>query len=219
MTKYIAHRGASKKFIENTYYAFKYAYESSFDGCECDIRITKDQAFIVYHDEHLLRLNQVNKSIKSLTLLEILSNQYQDGQRIMTLEYLLHLHANYNKTLLIEVKDALSIDEMTYLYKLLSSINIEKIKIISFHLDVIIFFKQYLSVMYLKDELDEKDIHKLIELDIRTINLNIQYYHQSKHDMYKKYQFDISYWTVDDKRLYPFLEKEEVHFITTNIVK
>ena len=42
MMKYIAHRGASKRYIENTYKAFKYAFESSFDGCECDIRITRD---------------------------------------------------------------------------------------------------------------------------------------------------------------------------------
>jgi glycerophosphoryl diester phosphodiesterase len=218
MMKYIAHRGASKRYIENTYEAFRYAFESSFDGCECDIRITKDHAFIVYHDKDLLRLNQMKDKVSDLDLVSIQKHRYSDGQMIMTLEQLLDLKSQFNKYLLIEVKDNLSIEELKDLYQIVRKVDLRLIKIISFHLKVVLFFKGYMDVMYLKDDLNENEIFELKKLDILAVNLNIDFYHPLKHLRYIESNLSVSYWTVDDETRQKILEKEEVEFLTTNIV-
>jgi glycerophosphoryl diester phosphodiesterase len=124
MMKYIAHRGASKRYIENTYKAFKYAFESSFDGCECDNRITRDHAFIVYHDKDLLRLNNSKQQIKDLNLVDIQQYVYSDGQEMLTLQQLLELQSQFKKILLIEIKDELTRNEMESLNRMLQQVDL-----------------------------------------------------------------------------------------------
>lgn len=218
MMKYIAHRGASKRYIENTFEAFKYAFESSFDGCECDVRITKDQAFIVYHDKDFLRLNQLNHRVSELNLYEIQPYLYSDGQRILTLHQLLDLKSRYRKYLLIEIKDKLTVDDMNALLLILKKFDLTFIKIISFHLEVIRYFKNEIDVMYLKDELNEKEIIAIQQLDIHSVNLNIACYHPTRHSLYIQSNLKVSYWTVDDVMIQNKLQNEEVQFLTTNIV-
>jgi glycerophosphoryl diester phosphodiesterase len=217
--KYIAHRGASQRYIENTYQAFKYAFETSFDGCECDIRITKDHGFIVYHDENLFRLNHINRNIRDLTLFEIKQIFYDDEQPIMTLEILLDLHQKYDKLIFIEIKDNLPFDDMEKLYKLLSTFDESKMILISFHLEVLLYFKMYFNVMYLKDDLDQFEINRLKSFGIQMVNLNVKYYNKKMHQHYVISNLFVSYWTVDDKATQTMLKKEEVVFLTTNHVE
>ena len=54
MIKIIAHRGASGLAPENTLGAFKIAIELGADMIELDIRPTKDQKAIVFHDKKLI---------------------------------------------------------------------------------------------------------------------------------------------------------------------
>ena len=50
-----AHRGASKDFPEHTKQAYLAAIEQGADGFECDLRLTKDQELICWHDSNTLR--------------------------------------------------------------------------------------------------------------------------------------------------------------------
>lgn len=51
-TKYIAHRGYSAKYFENSYEAFEQAAKNSFfQGIETDVYITKDGQYVCCHDE------------------------------------------------------------------------------------------------------------------------------------------------------------------------
>lgn len=219
MMKFIAHRGASQRYIENTYQAFKYAFESSFDGCECDIRITKDHKFIVYHDENLFRLHRIKTNIRDLNVFDIKKIYYDDGQPILTLETLLVLHQHYHKWIFIEIKDNLTGDQMNQLSQLLIKFDGSKMILISFHLEVVVYFKQYFKVMYLKDQLDSFEIERLQSLDIQMVNLNINYFDKKKHQHFVRSHLLVSYWTVDDQAMQTLLNKEEVLFLTTNIVE
>ena len=49
------HRGNAKFFRENTIEAFKSAKEIGFNYLETDLRITKDDQIITFHDPNLLR--------------------------------------------------------------------------------------------------------------------------------------------------------------------
>lgn len=217
--RYIAHRGASNKFIENTYDAFKYAFESSIDGCECDLRITRDHQFIVYHDENLLRLNHLNAKIKDMNLNEIKNLRYDNHQRIMTFRELLHMKKNYRKLLFIEVKDFLTFKELELLSHHLTKEDVTLIKIISFHLEVITYFKDVIDVMYLKDQLTLNDIKKLKTLKIKDVNLNVNNFNKKNHQRYLNEGLNISYWTVDDPAMQRILSEKEVQFLTTNMVE
>ena len=49
------HRGNAKSFRENTIEAFQSAKEIGFNYLETDLRITKDDKIITFHDPDLLR--------------------------------------------------------------------------------------------------------------------------------------------------------------------
>ena len=66
-----AHRGASKDFPEHTKQAYLAAIEQGADGFECDLRLTKDQELICWHDSNTLRATGQKVKISSSTLDEL----------------------------------------------------------------------------------------------------------------------------------------------------
>lgn len=70
----IAHRGYhnNKKGIpENSVLAFKKAIDNNY-LIELDVRLTKDKKLVVFHDDNLKRVCDVNKRVKDLTYRELL---------------------------------------------------------------------------------------------------------------------------------------------------
>lgn len=55
MTQFIAHRGLSGRFPENTHIAFNAAWAAGCDGIELDIQVTKDGKVAVIHDPDTAR--------------------------------------------------------------------------------------------------------------------------------------------------------------------
>lgn len=53
--KFIAHRGLSGRFPENTHVAFNAAWAADCDGIELDIQVTRDGKVIVIHDPDTVR--------------------------------------------------------------------------------------------------------------------------------------------------------------------
>lgn len=66
-----AHRGASGYAPENTLPAFQLAVDMNADGIECDIHFSKDEHFIVCHDETVDRTSNGTGTISEMTLAEI----------------------------------------------------------------------------------------------------------------------------------------------------
>ena len=58
-----AHRGASTDFPEGSLAAYEAAISQGADGFECDVRLTKDQQIICYHDSNTNRLTGVDLEI------------------------------------------------------------------------------------------------------------------------------------------------------------
>ncbi len=52
----LGHRGYRAKFPENTILAFGKACEYEADGIECDVQKTKDNEYIIFHDDELSRV-------------------------------------------------------------------------------------------------------------------------------------------------------------------
>lgn len=88
----IAHRGARQEAPENTLASFKRAAELGFNWIEFDVRLTKDEGLIIFHDDNLDRTTQgsglvIDHTLTQLKQLEAgswFSPQFSD-QKIPTL--------------------------------------------------------------------------------------------------------------------------------------
>ncbi|HWK24522.1 MAG TPA: glycerophosphodiester phosphodiesterase [Ureibacillus sp.] len=67
----LAHRGGSRLAPEHTMLAFEKANSLGVDGFEIDIRLTKDEEIVVFHDETVDRTSDGTGSIKDFTLNEL----------------------------------------------------------------------------------------------------------------------------------------------------
>ena len=98
--KIYAHRGSSIAHPELTMAAYKAAVDEGADGFECDVRITKDNQLVLWHDADMQRVAGNPARIADSTLKEIKSHY----QQTITLDELLILARDNKKELAIETK-------------------------------------------------------------------------------------------------------------------
>ena len=107
----IGHRGSAGTKPENSCAAFKEAIKYKVDMIELDVRFTKDDKLVVFHDEDLNRICGSNEKVSELTLKELkkydigshFSYDYI-GEKIMTLQEVINL---------VGVKTGLNIEAKT----------------------------------------------------------------------------------------------------------
>src|SRR6185369_17560544 len=66
----IVHRGASSIAPENTLEAYAAAIDYGADGCEVDLRLTRDGVIVMFHDDMLDHLTESFGDISELTFHE-----------------------------------------------------------------------------------------------------------------------------------------------------
>lgn len=64
---HFAHRGGAYEFEENTLFAFRSSYEKGIRGFELDVRMTKDGALVVLHDDSLDRTHHGSGPVEHLS--------------------------------------------------------------------------------------------------------------------------------------------------------
>lgn len=80
----LAHRGGSHLAPEQTMAAFKNAAELGVDGFEIDIRLTKDEEIVVFHDEYVDRTSEGSGRIADMTLAQL--QELNFGHQFVDLE-------------------------------------------------------------------------------------------------------------------------------------
>ena len=85
------HRGAGNLAPENTIKSFRKAIELKADFIEFDILETKDGKIVVCHDEEISRLTGHHGFVRDLTLEELKSFDFGDGEKIPTFEELIEV--------------------------------------------------------------------------------------------------------------------------------
>jgi|SaaInlStandDraft_6_1057023.scaffolds.fasta_scaffold04380_3 glycerophosphoryl diester phosphodiesterase len=93
------HRGNEIDYMENTMDSF---INCKYYGIETDVRLTKDNKIVLYHDNNLLRLFNINKNIKDLNYDE--ANKYCNYSLVL-LKDLLDLVKKTNKKLILDIKE------------------------------------------------------------------------------------------------------------------
>ena len=109
----LAHRGFSGKYPENSPLAFRKAVEeTSADGFESDVHITKDGKLIIFHDASVERTSNGTGFIKDHTYEEMLELDIGSwkspefaGQHIWTFDQLLDFCDETNMLLNMELKN------------------------------------------------------------------------------------------------------------------
>lgn len=72
-TRFIAHRGLSGLFPENTVLAYREAVKAGYWGIECDVRMSSDGEFIICHDATFERLCGDKREVAQMTAEQIQS--------------------------------------------------------------------------------------------------------------------------------------------------
>ena len=100
--KIIAHRGVTRNDQEITLPAFNQAFSEGADGLEIDVRLSKDEKPIIFHDEDTSRLFDKNLEIKNTMYSELQALGNKENQIPLLNEVLDFLPQN--KECFIEIK-------------------------------------------------------------------------------------------------------------------
>lgn len=218
LNKLIAHRGyhdLSKNIPENSLASFKRAIIMNYH-IELDIRMTKDEKIIVFHDKSLERACEINKNIKDLTYEELKTiNIFNTTSKIPLLKEVLELDLT-NTTLFIDIKYGTNKDK---LIKLLQKYNVNYVILSFFERDLIWFKRKHnsktgLLITNLDFRNKKRYIIDLFKPDFLVCNINM--FGKEKLKKYRKI-IPIIGWTIKTEQTYFKYKKYYDNLICENM--
>lgn len=102
MYELIGHRGYPAFYPENTILSFRKAVETGCDGIELDVRLTKDNKVVVFHDERLERTTDGKGFVRDFRFKELQKLDAGRGEKIPLLDEVLAVIKDVK--FLIEIK-------------------------------------------------------------------------------------------------------------------
>ncbi|MEJ5261306.1 MAG: glycerophosphodiester phosphodiesterase family protein [Ignavibacterium sp.] len=234
----IAHRGASYIAPENTIPSFEIAFQEKADFIEGDFWLTKDNEIVCIHDSNTGRVGNKNIKVILSTLAElknvdvgIKKGKHFEGTTIPTLQEVLQIIPE-QKGLHLEIKDNRE-NILIRLKEILKESNIptEKIRIISFHRNIIRAAKKNLPEIkaylifgwyFSKGEYFKSLAQKLILRKSNTVNCDgLVLYANSYIDekfilILKEKNLDVCAYNVEDANKAIRLTNSGINSLTTN---
>jgi glycerophosphoryl diester phosphodiesterase len=110
MTKIIGHRGAAGLELENSRASFLAAIKHGVDMIELDVHLTADDELVVIHDPKTGRVATEHVTVRDKTLAELQAIKLDNDEPFLSLDEALDIIGN--TPLIIELKDANSVDEL-----------------------------------------------------------------------------------------------------------
>ncbi len=226
----IAHRGLSGIETENTILAFTAAANRSYFGIECDVQVTKDQKYVISHDDSLQRLALFDIYIPSYTYDELLKFPYLDRKTgninnkivVPLLSEYLEICRIYNKQAVVELKGTLKLDDLKEIFTICENEKMpNNLVFISFNPEYLLEMRKIspkTPLYLLSDNYDERIYNFCIT---NRINLDINY-QAINEDIIKAFHLvglKINVYTVNYKEVAERLIKMGVDYITTNILE
>lgn len=207
----IAHRGASGEFAEGSKAAYEAALAQKADGLECDLRLTKDNQIICYHDANTTRLSNINLEIAKTNYAQ-LANEVDP----YPFEQLLKLAIDNKKDLVLEFKHPVPSGGRVEraVHKLLKS-NKAKIKASGIKITAISF--SYLAT--LRNRLAQNDLYqagllinnklyaRLNPTPIFAVNIDLLKQNPNLGNKIKKNGGRLYIWTVNEVADLKYCEK------------
>lgn len=226
--KLTAHRGFSGIAPENTLVAFEKAGEYGFYATECDVHLTKDGVWVIYHDDNIFRLTNGYKNIEEATYEELqeyvidngVNVDYYPNQKIPTLEEYLIICKDMKIIPQIEIKNG-SKEKLQEILDLLQKYELkENAIIISFKGEMIKKVRELdekIELWYLVEEITEENIN-----ECKDNNYKLAFNHKKNDEEIIKTAISkgltLCAWTVDDLETLKSLYNLGVKYITTNAI-
>ena len=213
-TEFLAHRGLhlGVKIPENSLLAFKNAVERNY-GIELDITISKDNQIVVFHDDTLDRLCNVNGNIEEFDYAYLKSlNLFQTKETIALFSEVLNI-VDSKVQLIIEIKKHKNIG---VLENILSSLldNYEgEYSICSFDKDILTWFRKNKSLTkrgLIFEQLNKRFrkynklifLYKYFKSKPDFISLDYRLFNSDIYKFCKKKNLSVFVWTIDSKEKY-----------------
>ncbi|WP_164967399.1 glycerophosphodiester phosphodiesterase family protein [Arcobacter cloacae] len=217
--KLIAHRGLhkNKEIPENSLLAFKKAIEKNY-SIELDINITKDNQIVVFHDEDLKRVCNIDKKIEELDY-SFLENLTLLGtkEKIPLLKEVLFLVDSLDSqkdiSLIIEIKKHKNIGVLEkLLIEILDSYEIEYF-ICSFQTDILSWFRKNrkdLKIGLIFEKLPKRFekyenlifLYKYLKIKPDFVSLDYKLFENKIFYFCKNKDLEILIWTIRKNKQY-----------------
>ena len=212
----IAHRGLhnnANNIYENTKESFLAAVNENY-AIECDVVLSKDHEVVVFHDENLKRLCNLDKDVSSLTINELRNLKiYESNSNIISLDEMLHI-VSAHVPIIIEIKGKFTpfieerIQEIIRSYK-------GPIALKTFNLKSVEWLIKFLPYVYkgLVIDSNTNNFEAILDLNIDFVSCDIEYIESNLVDRVKKKGLPIITWTVDNED-----KKKKANLIADNII-
>ena len=229
-TKMVAHRGLSGIERENTLLAFVAAGNRSYWGIECDVHVTKDGKYIVYHDDRTNRQcdrdlaleESTEAEIRSLRVRESGKDTFTDSLKLPYLSEYIDVCARYGKTAVVELKNPMAPEHIANIVRICEEgYDLSDVVFISFCFENLVEvrkIKPRQAMQFLCGEYTDDLLPRLKE---HGFGLDIYYKSLTKErvsDLHKA-GIRVNCWTCDDRAEAEELLSWGVDYITTNILE
>ncbi|MCR3906453.1 MAG: hypothetical protein NUK62_05465 [Tenericutes bacterium] len=224
--KYIAHRGQPTQAPENTIPSFVLAAEKEhYFGIECDVYSTKDNHFVVIHNDDLKYMCKDSSKIMDLTLEEIKSFTIKAGKKIKSypnlqipqLSEFLDLCSKHNKAAIVEIKQVHDLTQLSDLISIFDDYPSLEIIVISFNINYLKYLRALTNrrLQYLTSSLTNEMIYDCRANQI-DIGINKESVNPNLIKRLKKEGFEVAVFTVNDKKQAKQFEELGIDYITTD---
>ncbi|MBR3768099.1 MAG: hypothetical protein IKL10_07675 [Clostridia bacterium] len=226
---FVAHRGFSSAYPENTIPAIEGAINEGFYGCEFDIHTTKDGVWVLNHDSDIDKMTDGTGDINTYTYEELLAFNIDNGKGIKNYENL-KLPTLDDALKIISVSDIIPYIEIKgydpvafgNLLKIIDDYSLsEKAVIISFDMEALLGIRELdsdIQLMYVTNNLTKEDVDICIENGNIGVDINGGYIFKM-NDAVKYAQennLQCAAWTVDLPLHADILNIFGIKTITTN---
>ena len=220
--KIIAHRGVTRNNQENTLPAFDQAFSEGADGLEIDVRLSKDEKPIIFHDEDTSRLFDKNLEIKNTMYSELQALGNKENQIPLLNEVLDFLPQN--KECFIEIKS--DANTVPFLDKL--RIKNKNITFLSFDKNVVTDLKKrFPSKLVFQSfhtlQIERYGMKKILEFykkgNSDGLSIDIRDLSNKTIDKLLEKKIDLIIWTLNSMGRLKELSKKNIRAIITDEVK
>lgn len=228
--KMVAHRGVSGLERENTNAAFVAAGNRSYFGIETDVHITKDEKFIIFHDDTAYRLTGVDEvyieqtnyeDLKKLYLTEGLDVKRRD--LIMPdLEDYISICKKYEKVAVLEIKNRMETKHLKKIVEIIKGMEyLENTIFISFSWENCTDLRELVPNGKIQFLCSKWEDSLILDLKKHKLDIDIHFRALTKEIVETLHQngIEINCWTVDNPDDAEQLASFGVDYITSNILE
>lgn len=219
-----AHRGASMYAPENTISAFNKAIDLNSDGIELDLRRTKDNKIVVFHDEKINKKSSGIGKVIDYTYEELrkndfgswFSNLFKD-EKIILFEDFAKMYLNKNLYFSVELKDPKIEKDVIKIINMYAS-NKDKISISSFDYKILKSIRKIdknINISWLrKTNILIKDIKKLKRIKGSEIAVPANMVDIVGISLAKENNIDIRVWGIQTESIMKSICNMDINSIT-----